>query len=280
MANTAFIHVQELCQLIVDLLQDSKADLESCALISPAFTAAAQRHLFRDVNLTANGDGLPDRFCAILAIAPHILQLVRRVQTGLEAQVLTQLSKLHFPNLRELCFTGNTSPSGLQLAADLVGLPSICSVTLDHCFLSIADVTRLFESCTSRLDSLTLDSSTIREDAEGAGPNGPRTRRIKLNRLGIQDIWISWEWLLHPMCSFDIAAIHDLDYNSLALFSPPATILNSSRWTLKKLSISVSIPLDHPSRRSHIYLYCENKGVWREGKGKRYISAYYMTSIL
>ncbi|KAJ7726767.1 hypothetical protein B0H16DRAFT_1894675 [Mycena metata] len=236
MAQTVSIHIQELCELIVDVLRDSKPDLESCALTSPAFTAAAQRHLFRDINIT-NG-ALPDRFFAILDAAPHILPLVRRIQTTLREHTLAQLCKLHFPNLRELCFTGETSSSGLQLAANLIGLPSIRSVALDDCFWSIADGIRLFESRTTPLDSLILDTAGFGGDAEDPGPNSPLTRRIKLNRLDIRDRWDTWEWLLHPMSPFDLTAIHDLDYKSSNLFSPPATLLNSSRQALNKLSIT------------------------------------------
>ncbi|KAJ7726763.1 hypothetical protein B0H16DRAFT_1894673 [Mycena metata] len=244
MAQSVSVHIQELCELIVGFLQDSRADLESCALVSPAFTLPAQRHLFRDIDITLVGE-LPDRFFTILAAAPHILPLVRRIRTYFREDVLTQLCDLHFPNLRELSFTGNTSSvsfiftrntssAGLKSAATLVGLPSIRSVTLDDYYFISADVNELFERCTSPLDSLILDTGTIADNAEPTAPS----RRIKLNRLVIRDRWDTWMWLLHPMSPFDLTAIHELDYNSSNLFSPPATLLNSSRRTLNKLRIT------------------------------------------
>ncbi|KAJ7164245.1 hypothetical protein C8R46DRAFT_1099075, partial [Mycena filopes] len=133
---------------------------------------------------------------------------------------------------------GELSPtrSELSLAANLIGLPSIRSVTLkDVVFQTIADLNLLFETHTSQLDTLILDGSDVL-DAQTVP--GPPLRRVKLNRLCIHDKWPTWPQLLRPHCPFDINALCELEYNSRDLFCAPASLLTSARLSLTTLSTS------------------------------------------
>ncbi|KAJ7134165.1 hypothetical protein C8R46DRAFT_1201673 [Mycena filopes] len=213
-----------------------QADIRSCALVSPAFTAAAQRHLFCDINLVRHSD----RLFAILAAAPHLLPFVRRVLTYLEPNVLARLVEFSFPNLSKLYLMGadKVSPtrSELSLAANLVGLPSIRAVTLTSIvFQTISDLNLLFETHTSQLDTLILDHSDVLD--AGTVPSPPM-RRVKLKKLTLCLHSIAWPRLLHPDCPFDISALRELEYDSMELFATPATLLTSTRSSLTALSIS------------------------------------------
>ncbi|KAJ7121924.1 hypothetical protein C8R46DRAFT_1254273 [Mycena filopes] len=236
MASTA-LQVQELCDQVVDFLHGSQTDIRSCALVSPAFTAAAQRHLFSDINLVRHFR-VYHRLFTVLSAAPHLLAFVRRVQTYPDPDLLARLGEFDFPNLTEffLMGAGEVCPtrSELSLAANLVGLPSIRSVTLkDMVFHTISDLNLLFETHTTQLDTLILDGSDVL-DAETAP--SPPLRRVKLNTLRIHDKWPTWPQLLRPDCPFDISALCELEYNSQDLFCAPATLLTSARLSLTTLS--------------------------------------------
>ncbi|KAJ7165407.1 hypothetical protein C8R46DRAFT_1220541 [Mycena filopes] len=238
MASVA-LHVQELCDQVVDFLHGSQADIQSCALVSPVFTAAAQRYLFRDINLVRHARGC-DRLFTILSAAPHLLAFVRRVHTHPEPDVLTRLGESDFPNLTEflLVGAGKLSPtrSEVSLAANLVGLPSIRSVTLKAVvFQTISDLNLLFDTNTSQLDALILDRSDVL-DAETVP--SPPLRRVKINKLRIHEEWPTWPWFFHPRCPFDISGLCELEYDTRDLFFAPATLLTSARLSLTTLSIS------------------------------------------
>ncbi|KAJ7481903.1 hypothetical protein FB451DRAFT_1030631, partial [Mycena latifolia] len=74
---TPSLPVQELWDYILDYLQDSPEDLESCSLVCQSFVPRAQSHLFREIMLTPMQGMAANRLAAILASSPHLISYIR-----------------------------------------------------------------------------------------------------------------------------------------------------------------------------------------------------------
>ncbi|KAJ7110619.1 hypothetical protein C8R44DRAFT_261761 [Mycena epipterygia] len=255
MADTV-LQTQELCDYITDFLHSS-ADLKSCALVSPQFTASAQRHLFHDIILNPgcsriDGYGIRRSFdeagacrrlCLVLKGSPHLTRLVRRLRASLEDEVIKQLATVKFSNLEELFLNrrrGGVSKSSVLLsAAEIIGLPSIRHVGLLFLiFRDMHDLARLFEKCTDQLQALYLDNTSVLPYFDTPDPLA-FAQRAKIKRLHFAGDRTRkyWAWLLHPLCSFDLTELHDVDGGGMNVFSPASALLELSCSTIERLVI-------------------------------------------
>ncbi|KAJ7116243.1 hypothetical protein C8R43DRAFT_1137921 [Mycena crocata] len=246
-----FPKIQELCDHVVDFLA-STTDLKSCALVSPAFTASAQRHLFREVSMSfANTDGFPvyrqstacHRFCALMQESPHLLPLVRRLRADFTEGMLTMLNTVKFPNLREILLEHNGNrlepdPASISAAAVLISLPSLRRLALSTLdFRDLDDCRRLFALCTPRLDSVYLLSVTITSYPQKQPSRYPMNRvavkRMKLERFGM-------EWLLDPCSPLDLSALSEFDGSDLDEPENITGILEGAPMTLTQLKVGAA----------------------------------------
>ncbi|KAJ7627342.1 hypothetical protein FB45DRAFT_1060067, partial [Roridomyces roridus] len=222
----------ELCCTITEFLDDSPADLRSCALVSPHLTAAAQRILFHDIIFNGRCKAVGDlgllpqydeskacaRFCAVVAKSPHLIPLVRRIRIGLGHEVGSPLSTIKFPNLNELVLHGRLRSHGVDIkrtpAAALLRTPSLRRVGLVYpIFRRPQDMYSLFTSVSPTVGFLSLQRVLV-EDGHSLSPISAadyptsKIKSLRLHRLYIH----------HPEClgPFDLSELRELDYgNSL-----------------------------------------------------------------
>ncbi|KAJ7660221.1 hypothetical protein DFH06DRAFT_1194040, partial [Mycena polygramma] len=251
MSAATVIHIQELCDQIVDFLVTS-SDLRSSALISESFAVAVRPRIFGDVAVPTPDKIACKRFFLAMKTSPHLGSLIRRVHVGLEQSVLARLSVLHIPNLQEVSLRGNPKRrftahlAAIRTAATLLCLPTIRHVSLTYlCFRNMYDLDQLFEKCTSELHSLSLDTVSVL--SHGGVPVSPR--RIRPKSLCIRDpasasqsasAWHTshrFQWLCRPMCPFDLTGLHDIDYDGTGMFYRDSELLLSSRSTLRSVAI-------------------------------------------
>ncbi|KAJ7128683.1 hypothetical protein C8R44DRAFT_778503 [Mycena epipterygia] len=222
---TAVLETHELCDHIIDFLHDSEEDLQSCALVSHAFTFPAQRHLFQEVSLVnplTPGTKAATRLREIMDIAPHLRHLVRRASAAINVDILTQLTNMHLTHLNHLTLL-NMSPGSvgipaLSVARDLLVIPSLHTLVIDAGFPSRAGLNLLFARCTPSLRSLDLRYVTFFSGSENAEPSveepGPRTQITSL-RLLRSSPEVS-AWFLDPQCPIQTSRLQHVDFYEVA----------------------------------------------------------------
>ncbi|KAJ7673885.1 hypothetical protein DFH06DRAFT_1467295 [Mycena polygramma] len=247
MAATTVIHIQELCDHIVEFLGSS--DLPASALISQSFAIAVRPRIFGDVVVPTPEKPACKLLLSVLETSPHLTLLIRRLHVRLEQTVLTRLYALHMPNLQELTLSGNprrrsaAKAVAFRAAASLLSLPTIHRVCLVYLsFHHMYDLGQLFERCTTELHLLVLDTVSIL--SHGGLPVSPR--RIRTKSLSLRSVvsdsisQAPFAWLAHPMCPFDLTGLHDLDYDGTSLFYDISRFPLLSRSTLKNITISTN----------------------------------------
>ncbi|KAJ7673880.1 hypothetical protein DFH06DRAFT_1467290 [Mycena polygramma] len=248
MAATTVIHIQELCDQIVEFLGSS--DLPASALISQSFAVAVRPRIFGDVVVPTPEKPGCKLLLAVLETSSHLTFLIRRLHVRLEQTVLMRLYALHMPNLQELTLSGHprrrsaAKAVAFRAAANLLSLPTIrrvCLVSLG--FRHMYDLDRLFDRCTTELHLLVLDTVSILSHGglPISSPQRIRTKSLRL-RSPVSD-WIiegPFTWLAHPMCPFDLTGLHDLDYDGTSLFYDISRFPLLSRSTLKNITISTN----------------------------------------
>ncbi|KAJ7676678.1 hypothetical protein DFH06DRAFT_1428360 [Mycena polygramma] len=252
------LKIQELCDHIAYFLQESKRDLRACSVVSPAFTSAAQRHLFREIIVNRGTLYIDDvsmlgrydepqvtiRLCAVLKASPHLLPFIRRMRLSLEVAVLKPLSQLEFPNLCNVVFHrrrgGAIDEETISLAAKLIGAQAITRVGLiATLFNNMHDMGRLFERHTPALQSIYLHDLTVKKTVV----EGERMVSTA-SRAQIKTLQWAWQYLsesktvyvLDPLFPFDLSALTTLSFGPH--LSPPIDeLVNNARHTLTHLAV-------------------------------------------
>lgn len=251
MTANAVLQLPELSDHILHFLQGSSPDdLRSCAIVARALTYSAQRHLFhdiilpqgpRDINTIGVAGYIPERkacrrLCSVLKASPRLIPLVRRLRATLtEVYVVEELSRMKFPNLKEVVFhstdDSTTKERSLVAVAEIVGLPSIRRVGLQFpCFHSLQDLTRIFEQCPPHLDSLSLQQITVDSLPTQNAPILP-ARRPVIKHL---DVHLSSQ-VFGPFCPFDFSSLEDPKCHLSFFTQDDAGTIEHSRETLKRL---------------------------------------------
>jgi hypothetical protein len=258
MATTVF-SVQELCdQIASQLAPHPPDDLKSTALVCHTLAVSAQSQLFRHVILDRDPLKLAHRLCAILGTSPHLLLAIRSLRIRVQPQVLSLVSGLRLPLLREIRLNfyhirsvDAMDAEFLRSTRDLIGLPSIREVGLS--FLGHQDMDRfasLFETCTWNLCSLSIfevyfNSADFTEGVPRLRSGRPEIKRLKLN--GADPLG---PWLTSASCLFDFSSLVDVEISAGAGF-PLWQFLDPARLHITRLAIfagdltvsaSISVP--------------------------------------
>ncbi|KAJ7754219.1 hypothetical protein DFH07DRAFT_503175 [Mycena maculata] len=257
---SAALATPELLAYIVGFLRDYKEDLKSCAEVSHAFSFPAQSHLFHTISLFRSPEtsrvpeflheakddlGAATRLSDIMALAPNLRSLVRRVGAALDLHILTQLTNIGFTRLTHLTLA-SMSPSAIDLpvlsaAGDLLALPSLTTLVFDGGFCGMAALDHLFARCTPNLSTLDLRYVDV-----SPGPDlAPGQPRCSEKRARVTDLRILQpspdfaKWLCDPRCPLDLSRLRHVDVFMAA--SPPLiTVLTSARLTIVSLRLHSS----------------------------------------
>ncbi|KAJ7488036.1 hypothetical protein FB451DRAFT_1390994 [Mycena latifolia] len=246
MAARSVLHVQELCDCIVDFIHNSPGDLKSCALVSPRLASSAQYHLFHEVRfgngIKWNDAGACQRFCAVLKTSSHLAPLIHRIRACFTPDVLSRLCEVEFPNLHDLVLfrplRDNLVANAIPQAARLIGTPSLRYLKLQDLVLGhIDNVAQLFQHRTHAMESLALSHISVSKPSETFTPDY-HNARLKIKTLSFDSIMSgnSHLWLLHPQIPFDFSALEDLDLGG-SLSSSCLSLLEHSRLSICKLRI-------------------------------------------
>ncbi|KAJ7469700.1 hypothetical protein FB451DRAFT_1255307 [Mycena latifolia] len=244
------LEISELRTYIVDFLHDSKQDLKSCALVSRAFTFAAQSHLFREISF---GWHLPNRNTAALRLtgimdsSPHLQPHVRRVTAVLDLFILNQISRMNLLHVTRLdLYNGSTCAMDVAIvraAGDLVSLPSLHTIYIEGGFPDYAALNLLFAHCTPSLRTLcmsfvaALKSPSELAPARIGAPAGITHLRV-LATAGVA------AWFLDPQCPLDLSGLRRIEIserrsdNPDPLWSTLRDVLNSVRPSLEDLHLN------------------------------------------
>jgi hypothetical protein len=238
--------ISDLCVSIIDFLRDSRNDLKSCALASPAFTFPAQSHLFRVIKLD---NGVPRRAAAAARLAeimdgtPHLRRLVRTLHAPIDAAVLTHVVNMRLTRLNRLRLIGSEPrASDLNAARDLLSLPSVDWLTLNASFSSRAAFNLFFSRCTTSLRAMDLMYLIAPNDVLDPHPpdlpahSGPRVQIVNLALARISPQVA--EWFLDPRSPFDLSGLRRVEI----YFSNSSTLafLAPARTTIKELRLNAS----------------------------------------
>ncbi|KAJ7499684.1 hypothetical protein FB451DRAFT_42957 [Mycena latifolia] len=172
--------IQELVDLTIDFLYDSRADLKRCALVCSSWRPSAQYHLFSYYVLQNEIDC--KRLCGLLDASPRICHLITHLAIALcpkEIVAYELMGKMEFTHLQKLSLYSLPPTPALDVMQRLFSLPSIT-----HIFMLRQDDTRplsLFLRRTERLGTLELSPrgfvySHIPHDGEQQLEPSPATR--------------------------------------------------------------------------------------------------------
>ncbi|KAJ7830552.1 hypothetical protein B0H14DRAFT_3143484 [Mycena olivaceomarginata] len=267
MANRT-LPLHDLGGHITDFLCESPADLRSCALVSRGFTYHAQRNLFHDIIFHPGCSGIDDlpvgnvdeipicrRFCSILMASPHLIPLVRRLRTSLEDNVVRELARVKFPNLRDVVFHRNLrlereliKKKTLVVAGTITSLPSIRRVGLLWLTLQdIQDLRRLFDHSSPHLEALLLHEVRIRNSSEE--PEKPRLaaplRRATIKQLHVPGVHGPTRALLSSLGPFDFSMLEDIEYSIVKRMQYTTALLNRGRSTITRLKVDGTLSQAH-----------------------------------
>ncbi|KAJ6579547.1 hypothetical protein DFH09DRAFT_330474 [Mycena vulgaris] len=123
------MEVQELVDLTIDFLHDSRADLKRCILVCRSWHPPAQHHLFSSYVLQNEID------CRRLSLLPpRIFHLITHLILAFHPNTYGLLATIEFTHLRKLSIYSESLPSkdGLAVMQHLVTLPSIMHISMHH----------------------------------------------------------------------------------------------------------------------------------------------------
>ncbi|KAJ7469699.1 hypothetical protein FB451DRAFT_1255304 [Mycena latifolia] len=239
--SSAVLGTSELRSYILDFLHDSKEDLQSCALVSRAFTFPAQSHLFHHIKIGVrfHDRNASIRLSEIMDAAPHLRPFVRHVTAVMDPVMLTRIHGMNLPNVRRLNLYSD-SPStidvlALRVARDLLSCQSLHTLHIDAGFPDYAALNLLFERRSPSLHTLQLCFVTVLEPET----SDPLTAAITV-RTEIIDLRLKYTsaaiaaWLLRPQCPLGLTQLRKLVvYDSLS----PALVeaLEAARASLEVL---------------------------------------------
>ncbi|KAJ7860894.1 hypothetical protein B0H13DRAFT_2355347 [Mycena leptocephala] len=249
MAASTVLKIQELCDYIADFLHGSFTDLKSCALVSPSFTTAAQRHIFHDIIFEPKClDIAHYRVVEILFYHTRLSAsgpFVRRLRASIQTDVLNQFRDMHLPNLAEFFLNKNMNDRvmlpAILAAAEIIALPSIRRVGLLEVIVdNDRDFGLLFEKATPQLQNLRLSDAGV-EYCRPTMPTDAVPRNIarkSLTTLHVRGMMMPWpsHRILCPSFPFEISALQDVDCTGLDEPSA-AALLDHVRPTLRRLAI-------------------------------------------
>ncbi|KAJ7064324.1 hypothetical protein C8F01DRAFT_1130989 [Mycena amicta] len=137
-----YLPIQELCDHIIDLLQDSPNDLKACSLVCRSFVNRAQGHLFRTIQINPPSRHectlwveRIDRFCEILRSgSTHLLDHVRRIYIRIsDPRIVARMGAIPWSRSVQSLSLLRIPSSGVLLSAGvraMVEIPSLEDLAL------------------------------------------------------------------------------------------------------------------------------------------------------
>ncbi|KAJ7983022.1 hypothetical protein DFH06DRAFT_714311 [Mycena polygramma] len=126
------MEVQELVDLTIDFLSDSRGDLKCCALVNKRWLPSAQHHLFSYFVLQSETDC--QRLSNMLQELPWVHPMIAHLAVALnpwDRVAYGTLSNIVLTNLRKLSiYRFPSDSSGLSTIQDLCSLPSIAHISI------------------------------------------------------------------------------------------------------------------------------------------------------
>ncbi|KAJ7806741.1 hypothetical protein B0H14DRAFT_2610225 [Mycena olivaceomarginata] len=188
--------------------------------------SCSQYHLFRHIDATWQRFGdvsVASRsslcLACILSNSAHLIPHVRRLSLSLCPGILLPLASVPFAHLETFCLRGgpalpDISHDTLLLAANIIGVPSICCVQVVSVVLEdMRSLGTLFRRRFSALDYLVMDntiiSSSLPSIVQEDHPPQPLVRLISLeitDALGTAPDFC----FLHALCPFDASTVMNL----------------------------------------------------------------------
>ncbi|KAJ7662662.1 hypothetical protein DFH06DRAFT_1325019 [Mycena polygramma] len=238
--------IQELLNNCLDFLHDSTAALRACALVSRAWLAPAQSHLFRD--FIAGRPRFTKRFRQTLLTSPHLIRHVRRLQIQMNSRDVPTLSgicTLPFTHLHSLFITASYPLSeSMEMAFQhLLRSPTLRCVRLRSIFPEPA----IFRECSPSIRDVELicigRKSFIDKDTSPIWHQRPTVPLQCLHLLGYSDSLV--HALMHNLYPFDLSQLKSFKMNGSAeipwrQFGPVVETIE----TLSLVSINPKTPLD------------------------------------
>ncbi|KAJ7114853.1 hypothetical protein C8R44DRAFT_880920 [Mycena epipterygia] len=206
--------VQELVDVILDYLHDSRADLTASALVSHSFVHRAQSHLFHNISLDYQPPHPADmsismvdkaqRLADILATSLHLADHIRTLSST--SRALLPLAHVRWTNLHTASFRADSS---------FVAKSAMGSLTLEA-FWAQSDIWRILAACTPNLTNITFFQFRSRAPPAPAAdfPRAPGSARSKITHLGLSFATSLGRTLCDLACPLDFSGLTSVKMRS------------------------------------------------------------------
>ncbi|KAJ7116242.1 hypothetical protein C8R43DRAFT_1137920 [Mycena crocata] len=189
--------------------------------------------------------------------SPHLLPLVRSLRASFAEGMLTTLTTVNFPNLREILLEQDTHGSepdqaSISAAAKLISISSVRHVALWSLnFRDLDDFARLFTLCMPQLDSISLNDVGI-TSRPVKEPSTYLMHRVLVKTLTVQARY-DMKWLLDARSPLDFSALSEFDGSMMLKAETIAGIFERAGASLVHLKLgTVFDPQDLVDAFTHI----------------------------
>ncbi|KAJ7495531.1 hypothetical protein FB451DRAFT_1550903 [Mycena latifolia] len=197
----------ELVHHCLEFLPESSPDLPACALVSRAWTGAAQRRLFETLSFSLKDqeyrwDEMQDMFRS----SPHLIPYVRRIDINadrLSIETLSAVCNIAFTHLAHVSIF-HISVLSLPMALAfqrLLSLPTLRYVSVNSIFTDPVMFFKMWDGCSAGIRHLELSRSP--PDYIPTEFYHPPDSPISLESL--RTTGESAAWLTHAACPFDLS---------------------------------------------------------------------------
>ncbi|KAJ7495535.1 hypothetical protein FB451DRAFT_1387558 [Mycena latifolia] len=199
----------ELADQCLDFLPDSSPDLLACALVSRAWTGAAQRRLFETLSFSLKDqEHMWDGMQEIFRISPHLIPYVRRIDINadrISIETLSAVCNIPFTQLAHVAIF-HISVLSLPMALAfqrLLSLPALRYVSVNSIFTDPVMFFKIWDGCSASIRHLELSRSPPNYiPTEFYHPPDSPIRLESLRTTGE-----SAAWLTHAACPFDLSRL-------------------------------------------------------------------------
>ncbi|KAJ7708164.1 hypothetical protein B0H17DRAFT_1124938 [Mycena rosella] len=228
---------QELWDDIIDRVSAGPFPLDqeisAYSLVSRAFSARAQAHLFREINFRRPTSRLPPRnkpydqiaasrrLRAVLQSSPHLAKFIRTITIPCTPEIITEVSDMDLADVNKICIEeARESPSTgltigtLRLLQALLGKPAVREVEI-RCHYRCIFLSHIFRHPSPSMTVLCI--STIECECEEPPAsseldfNGNLSLAPSITELRLQYCHNIGTWLAGPNCPFTFSRLITAD---------------------------------------------------------------------
>ncbi|KAJ7495610.1 hypothetical protein FB451DRAFT_1550943 [Mycena latifolia] len=208
----------ELVDHCLEFLPESSPDLLACALVSRAWTGAAQRRLFETLSPLKNHERMWARMQEIFRASPYLIRHVRRIDINadsLSIETLSAVCNLPFTQVAHVSIF-HLSRLFLPMARAfkrLLSLPALRYVSVTSIFADPVIFLKMWDRCSPSIRHVELSGSSL--DYVPTEWDHPRADTlIRLDSLRTTGELAAW--LEHAARPFDLSQL-----KLLSIFSQP-----------------------------------------------------------